>query len=178
MFVDGASSALKYSLELVAVYAAWTGLFEIAERAKTVEALAKLMRPLNKWLYGNIGQVAAEYISLNTASNLLGVGNASTPSAIAAIKETEHGEILSRAGAMLFVVNASGVQLVPTTVIGLRASLGSTNASDILLPTLISTLFTAIVGIALVCAAYPVSKCERDTLQTAVVVKKDIRIAK
>ena len=79
LFVDGASSALKYALELVAVYAVWTGVFEIAERAKAVEALAKLMQPLNKWLYGNVSQAAAEYISLNTASNLLGVGNASTP---------------------------------------------------------------------------------------------------
>ena len=174
LFVDGASSALKYALELVAVYAVWTGVFEIAERAKAVEALAKL----NKWLYGNVSQAAAEYISLNTASNLLGVGNASTPSAIAAIKETEHGETLSRAGAMLFVVNASGVQLVPTTVIGLRASLGSANAADILLPTLISTVFTAVVGVALVCVAYPKRKPAVQSKQTVNVGKKEIRIAK
>ena len=163
LFVDGASSALKYALELVAVYAVWTGVFEIAERAKAVEALAKLMQPLNKWLYGNVSQAAAEYISLNTASNLLGVGNASTPSAIAAIKETEHGETLSRAGAMLFVVNASGVQLVPTTVIGLRAQAGSASPSDILLPTFISTVLTAVVGIALVCLAYPKRNEKTDT---------------
>lgn len=178
LFVDGASSALKYALELVAVYAVWTGVFEIAERAKAVEALAKLMQPLNKWLYGNVSQAAAEYISLNTASNLLGVGNASTPSAIAAIKETEHGETLSRAGAMLFVVNASGVQLVPTTVIGLRASLGSANAADILLPTLISTVFTAVVGVALVCVAYPKRKPAVQSKQTVNVGKKEIRVAK
>ena len=79
---------------------------------------------------------------------------------------------------MLFVVNASGVQLVPTTVIGLRASLGSANAADILLPTLISTVFTAVVGVALVCVAYPKRKSAVQSKQTVNVGKKEIRIAK
>ena len=59
------------------------------------------------------------------------------------------------------MVNASGVQLVPTTVIGLRAQAGSASPSDILLPTFISTVLTAVVGIALVCLAYP--KCNEKT---------------
>lgn len=156
--IGGASSALKYALELAAIYCVWLGVFEIAERCKLVQGLAKLLQPVNKLLYGNVTEVAAKYASLNAASNLLGVGNAATPSAIAFIKETEHGETLSRAGAMLFVVNASSVQLVPTTIIGLRASLGSANAADILLPTLLSTVATAVIGVALVCIAYPRSQ--------------------
>ena len=91
------------------------------------------------------------------------MGNAATPSAIEAIRRLEHGETLSRAGAVLFVVNASGVQLVPTTVIGLRAQAGSASPSDILLPTFISTVLTAVVGIALVCLAYPKRNEKTDT---------------
>lgn len=55
---------------------------------------------------------------------------------------------------MLFVVNATGIQLVPTTVIGLRASLGSLSPADILLPNLLATAVTAVFGVALVFACY------------------------
>lgn len=152
--VDAGAQALTTALGLAGVYCLWLGIFNIAEQCHLVEKLAKCLEPLNKFLYGNVSKVASQYISLNFASNMLGVGNAATPSAIAAIKETEHDAKLSRTGAMLFVVNASGVQLVPTTVIGLRASLGSVNPSDVLLPNLLATVVTCVVGVALVFILY------------------------
>lgn len=152
--LDSSSQALKTALELTAVYCVWLGVFQIAEECRLVEKLSKLLKPLNKRLYGNISEVAAGYVSLNLASNLLGVGNAATPSAISAIRETEKGETLSRAGVMLFVVNATSVQLLPTTVIGMRASLGSASPADIILPNLITTAITSVIGIALVFVAY------------------------
>lgn len=152
--LDSSSQALKTALELTAVYCVWLGVFRVAEECRLVEKLSKLLKPLNKWLYGNVSEVAAGYVSLNLASNMLGVGNAATPSAIAAIKEVEHDDKLSRFGVMLFVVNATGVQLVPTTVIGLRASLGSMNPADIVLPNFLATIVTSIIGITLVFIAY------------------------
>ncbi len=152
--VDSCSQAVSAALGLCGVYCLWLGIFEVAERCKLVEGLSACFHRLNKFLYGNVSQAAERYISLNLASNMLGVGNAATPSAIAAIKETERGDTLSRTGAMLFVVNATSVQLIPATVIGLRASLGSANPSDILLPNLIATAFTSVVGVALVFCAY------------------------
>lgn len=152
--LDSCSQAVTTALGLCGIYCLWLGIFEVAERCKLVEGLSRCFARLNKFLYGNVSKAAEKYISLNLASNMLGVGNAATPSAIAAIRETEHDQRLSRSGAMLFVVNATSVQLVPTTVIGLRASLGSANPSDILLPNLISTALTSIVGVALVFCAY------------------------
>lgn len=152
--LDSSSQALKTALELTAVYCVWLGIFKIAEECHLVEKLSKLLRPLNKKLYGNISEVAQGYVSLNLASNMLGVGNASTPSAISAIRETEHGERLSRFGVMLFVVNATSVQLLPTTVIGIRSSLGSADPSDVILPNLVATVITSVVGIFLVFVAY------------------------
>lgn len=148
--VDSGAQALKTALELCGVYCLWLGIFNVAEDCKLVEKLAAKLKPINKLLYGNIPQEASEYISLNFASNLLGVGNAATPSAVEALKRTEKGEKLSFAGTMLFVVNASGVQLVPTTVIGLRAALGSANAADVVLPNFLSTAATSALGITLV----------------------------
>lgn len=152
--LDSSSQALTTALGLCGVYCVWLGIFEVADKCKLVEGLSRCFARLNKFLYGNVEKVASDYISLNLASNLLGVGNAATPSAISAIKEMEHGEKLSRSGAMLFVVNATSVQLIPTTVIGLRASMGSANPSDILLPNLLSTIVTSVVGVALVFVAY------------------------
>lgn len=152
--VDGCSRALTTAVGLCGVYCLWLGVFNVAQQCMLVEKLAACFKRVNRFLYGNLQDVAANYVSLNLASNLLGVGNAATPSAIAAIKEMEQGDRLSRGGAMLFVINACGVQLVPTTVMGLRASMGSANPSDILLPTLLSTLASAALGVALVMAAY------------------------
>lgn len=153
--VDSGAQALTMSLGLCGVYCLWLGVFQIAENCRLVEKLSQLLRPVNRFLYGKISQTAANYISLNLASNLLGIGNAATPSAIAAIKETEHDEKLSRVGTMLFVVNACGVQLVPTTIMGMRAQMGSANPADILLPNFLTTLVTAVVGVALVFLFYP-----------------------
>jgi spore maturation protein A len=75
----------------------------------------------------------------------------------------EQQEQLSRSGAMLFVVNATSVQLIPTTVIGLRASMGSTNSADIILPNLLATLATSVLGISLVFLFYGTSKRPKTT---------------
>ena len=152
--LDSSAQALTTALGLCGVYCLWLGIFEIADKCKLVEGLSRCFDRLNKWLYGNVEKVASDYISLNLASNLLGVGNAATPSAISAIQVMEKDETLSRSGAMLFVINATSVQLIPTTVIGLRASLGSASPADILLPNLLSTIITSVVGVALVFMAY------------------------
>ena len=161
--VDSGTQALTTALGLVGVYCLWLGVFNIAEECHLVEKLSKCFEPLNRLLYGKISRVASNYISLNLASNLLGVGNAATPSAIQAIKETERDEKLSRTGAMLFVVNATSVQLVPTTVIGLRASFQSVNPADILLPNLLSTLITSVLGVALVFLFYVRANKRKET---------------
>ena len=153
--VQSGTQALEYALQLVAIYALWQGVFCVAERCNLVEKLARLLKKLNNFLYGNITREARHYISLNMASNLVGVGNAATPSAMEAIKEMERGDTLSRGGAMLFVLNACGIQLVPTTVIGLRASHNSQDPSAVLLPTIICTVVSALLGVLLVHWAYP-----------------------
>lgn len=152
--VDAGTRAVKCAVELVAVYAVWLGVFGVAEQCNAVQKLANLLGKVNRFLYGAISPEASKNVSLNMASNLLGIGNAATPSAIAAIKQLEKDETLSRSGAMLFVLNACGIQLVPTTVVGLRASVGSQNASSVLLPTFIVTVITAIIGVLLVNIAY------------------------
>ncbi|MBQ2804997.1 MAG: hypothetical protein IJF10_03870 [Clostridia bacterium] len=156
--VQSMSQGISVAVELCAVYCLWMGVFAVAEKCLLVEKLANVCGGVLKWLFGSISPKAKGYIALNVASNLLGVGNASTPSAQSAIREMEHGSKLSRAGAMLFVINATSIQLVPTTVVGLRASCGSANPADIVLPTLLCTLATTVLGVAFVFLGYGVAK--------------------
>ena len=91
-----------------------------------------------------------KYISYNISANILGLGNASTPSGINAIKSMEKDLPKTKfAMLMLVVVNSTSIQLLPTTVIGIRASAGSVSPSDIILPSLFGSIISTLVGVLL-----------------------------
>ena len=153
--VDGANNAIETSVPLLAVYCFWNGFFALLEQSRLTYTLARWFTPLVKRLFGTLSPQATAYLTLNVSANLLGVSNASTPSAIKAIELMEgDNRRLSRQGAMLFVLNATSIQLFPTTVVGLRQSFGSTAPTDIVLPTIIATFTTTILGVLLVNLAY------------------------
>ena len=82
---------------------------------------------------------------------MLGLGNAATPMGIRAMQSLDDGSgTATPAMIMLIVLNATSIQLLPSTVIGLRASAGSLSAGDIILPTFLATALTTILGIILV----------------------------
>lgn len=89
-------------------------------------------------------------IAMNMSSNILGVGNAATPCGIKAMKlmDDKSGKA-TPAMIMLLVVNATSIQLLPTTTIGLRTAAGSVSPTDIMIPTLVATFITAVFGISL-----------------------------
>ena len=148
----GASTdALKLSIELCAVYAVWLGILEIVDASGLSDKLAKLLRPLIKWLFKIDDKEAEKMIALNMSANMLGLGNASTPMGINAMKRLDDGSgKATPAIIMLIVLNATSIQLLPSTIIGLRANAGSIAPADIILPTLISTACTFLLGIILV----------------------------
>lgn len=149
--ISAAASSFELCLELCAVYAVWLGILEIVDASGLGKKLAKLLRPLIKKLFKIDNEEVEKMIALNMSANLLGLGNAATPMGIKAMKALDDGSgKASFAMIMLVVVNATSIQLLPSTVIGLRASAGSTNASDIILPTLITTIITTICGVLMV----------------------------
>lgn len=157
--ISAASSSFKLCLELCAVYAVWLGLLEIVEVSGLGKKLAKLLRPIIKKLFNVDNEEVEKMIALNMSANLLGLGNAATPMGIKAMKAMDDGSgKATYAMIMLIVVNATSIQLLPSTVIGLRASAGSANPADIILPTLISTLITTIFAISLVILCHNISK--------------------
>lgn len=149
--LNASSDAFKLSIELCAVYAVWLGILELVEESGLSQKLAKLLRPLIRWMFKIDDKEAEKMIALNMSANMLGLGNAATPMGISAMKRLDDGSgIASHAIIMLIVLNATSIQLLPSTIIGLRSAAGSSSSGDIILPTLISTACTFLLGITLV----------------------------
>lgn len=149
--IDASGEAFSLCIELCAVYAVWLGVLELVEASGLSKKLAKLLHPLIKKLFKIDDKETEKMIALNMSANILGLGNAATPMGINAIKRLDDGSgVATNAMIMLIVLNATSLQLLPSTVIGLRSSAGSTSPSDIILPTIIATFCTCLLGICLV----------------------------
>lgn len=149
--ISASNDALKLCVELAGVYAVWLGILELVDASGLGEKLAKLLRPVIKKLFKIDNEEIQRMIAMNMSANMLGLGNAATPMGIKAMQALDDGSgVANTAMIMLIVLNATSIQLLPSTVIGLRASAGSTSPADIILPTLIATITTTILGIILV----------------------------
>lgn len=147
--LSGGEKALNLTVNLVVIYAVWLGIFALAEKSGLNVLIAKLLKPFNKFLFGTLPDKANEYISLNLSANLLGMSGATTPMGIKSILELDKYKNTDYAVAMFFIINATSVQLIPSSVLALRVSLNSSNPTSIILPTVLATLISSIVGILL-----------------------------
>jgi spore maturation protein A len=150
---DGAAQGVTLALGLIGVMSLWLGLLKVAERAGLVEKLARLARPVFRPLFPDVpeGHPAISAMLLNIAANMLGLGNAATPFGIKAMEELEklntRPGTATNAQALFLAINTASLQLVPTTVIALRASAHSSDPAGILLPTLGATFCALCVAI-------------------------------
>jgi spore maturation protein A len=143
--ISGASDAVSLAIGLIGVMSLWLGLLKIAEKAGLVEKLARAARPIFRPLFRDVpdGHPAISAMLLNIAANMLGLGNAATPFGIKAMEELEklnpNKGTATNAQALFVAINTASLQLVPTTVIGMRVAAGSRDPAGILLPTLLAT---------------------------------------
>lgn len=155
--LSGGAQAVSLTIELAGTYALFGGALAILRESGAAGWLSRrLQKPLSAMLGLESREAdAAEDVAVNVMGNLLGLGGAATPAGLAAMKKlarAENGtEMASDAMIAFVVLNASGVQLFPTTMIALRASVGVRDPSDIWLPTLLVTMVSAVVGLALCC---------------------------
>lgn len=150
--LGGCEDAIALTLRLGAGYLLFCGLLEIAKAAGAARGLEKLMHPLLRWLMPTVSRKETrEAVALNLSMNLLGLGNAATPQGLKAVRLLSEEETAAPSVRhdlyMLLILNATGLQLLPTTVLTLRTAAGSANAQAVVLPTLLCTLFSTIVGI-------------------------------
>ena len=148
--LSGGEKALSLTLKMVVVYAVWLGIFELLEKSGLAKKFAKGLKPFNKLLFGELPDKANDYMSLNISANILGMSGATTPMGIKSISELEKHPNTDYAIAMFFVINATSVQIIPSSVMALRTSLGSASPADIIVPTILATLLSTIIGVLLV----------------------------
>ena len=146
--INGAHSAVELSLNLLALYAFWLGFFSLIEKLGLSRSLEKLLRPVITRLFPSSDEGTRKYIAMNMSANLLGLGNAATPMAIEAVRRMDKGDKKATTDMiMLTVISATSLQILPTTVIGMRATAGSANPADFLFPSLVATVASTIIGI-------------------------------
>lgn len=151
--IGSIDSTVSFIIGLVGLMCFWCGVMKVAEKSGFTEKLAKLMKPILKLIFKESAkdEKALGAIVMNITANMMGLGNAATPFGIKAMEEmdrlnNEKGRA-SNDMALFLVLNAACIQLVPSTVLSIRAAAGSTNPGVIILPAIISTGTAAIVGI-------------------------------
>ena len=148
--MEGAALGVKTALTLAGPLCLWAGVGELLGRTGLRDRLAVLLRPLLTRLFPGTRnrEEALSALSANVTANLLGLGNAATPMGITACKAMGDGTgHPTRDQCRLIVLNTASIQLLPTTVAALRASLGAKNPMDILPAVLLSSLCSAAGGL-------------------------------
>ncbi|MBR0227057.1 MAG: spore maturation protein A [Clostridia bacterium] len=148
--LEGAEEAVQAAFAMAGAFAFFCGMTAILRRAGAIQALGKRLSPLLSRLLGpDLPPDALEPVLLNLSANLLGLGNAATPMGVEAARRMGgSGDRASNALCLFLVINSSSVQLLPTTVIALRAAEGSISPAAITLPALAATTISTVIGIA------------------------------
>ena len=153
---DGISAAVNFCMTAGAMMVFWCGIFAVMETSGVAEALSRILRPL----LGRLFPITAKHhqafapLTANVTANLLGLGNAATPMGIRAAQAIATLPDAHRELAALVVMNTASLQLLPTTVISLRASMGSVAPADILPCVLVTSLLSVTAGLLAVRLLY------------------------
>ena len=143
--LSGGQKAATLSLSLLAAYCVWLGFFKVLEKSGLAAKLSRLFYPAARRLFKSDDREALSLACSNLSANLLGLPGAPTPLGVRATEKFCAAKNRYAAD-MLFVLNATSLQLLPTTVIALRLSAGAASPADVILPTLLSTLLSSVLG--------------------------------
>lgn len=162
--VSGAQGGITLALSIAGALCLWTGVGKLMERIGVTAMLARLLRPLLHWLFpsARTDLALASSLSANICANFLGLGNAATPMGIQAarrmVRPSSPG-VATNELCRLIVLNTASIQLIPSNVAAIRASLGCATPFDILPAVWVTSLLSAGVGVT---AAFIMGKVWRD----------------
>ena len=165
----GKSGAL--CLSLLSTYAVWLGLMRLWEDSGVSRGVSRALKPFAKRLFRTNDEQTLSVVCMNLSVNLLGISGAATPYGIRAAKlldKTADGEYAS---CMFFVLSATSLQILPTSVIGVRTALGSAAPADVVLPTMLVSLFSTLLAAVLVRLFIP-PKAQKVSARTVGIFQK------
>lgn len=150
--VDGAGEAVSLVLSLCGMMCLWCGIMNVFRKAGLIDRLARLLSPVLRHVFPASfkNNIAREEITSAVSANILGIGNAATPFALAAMEKMDRGTRDGRATddmVMLAVLGCSSVDILPTTLITLRRAAGSVLPYKIIVPVWITSVCCAVLAV-------------------------------
>jgi len=152
IFASGAD-AVQLTITFFGTICLWNGIMQIASNTSLIKILTRFLTPVISLLFPDIDSEEESFkqISMNIVANLLGLGNAATPIGLKAMKEMQKEnpkkDTLSNSMIMFIVINTASIQIIPTTVISIRNSLGAKNVAEIIVPIWIASICSVITVI-------------------------------
>jgi spore maturation protein SpmA len=151
-----AKTGFEISIGLTGVMTLWLGLMKIGEKGGMIAILSRLVAPFFSRLFPDIprNHPATGAIIMNFSANILGLDNAATPLGLKAMKELQeinpNKDTASNAQIMFLVLNASGLTVIPISIIADRVTMGAANPTSIFIPVLIAHSFATLAGLVYV----------------------------
>lgn len=141
-----ADQTVELCLTMFGTLCLWNGIMKIAIKTSMIEKLTKFLKPIISFIFPEIknDKKISKEISMNIIANILGLGNAATPLGLQAMESMQKTNIykskLSNPMAMFILINTASLQIIPTTVISIRSSLGSQDPTKIIFAVWIATI--------------------------------------
>lgn len=151
--IGSVDTTVQFMIGLVGLMCFWCGVMKVAEKSGLTQKLSKVLKPILKLIFKEAAkdEKALGAIVMNITANMLGLGNAATPFGIKAMQEMDRlnkdkGKA-SNDMALFLVLNAACIQLVPSTIISIRAATGSSNPGAIIVPAIVASTIAATAGV-------------------------------
>lgn len=154
--IESTKSATENSVGIIGMICFWAGIMKIAEETGIIKKLSKLVNPILKFLFPKLkdDSEAKAFIALNMTANILGLGNVATPLGLNAMKKMQEDnpnkDTLTNEMMMLIVINTASIQLIPTSIIAIRAAHNSKNPVIVVIPILLASFISVVTAITLV----------------------------
>ncbi|RHJ77012.1 nucleoside recognition domain-containing protein [Parabacteroides sp. AM08-6] len=165
-----AKTGFEISLGLTGILALWLGIMKIGEKGGVIQAFARLSAPVFSKLFPGIPEnhPVTGSIFMNLSANLLGLDNAATPMGLKAMQQLQElntdKDSASNPMVMFLCINASGLTLIPITIMMYRAQMGAANPSDVFLPIMLATFTSTLVAILAVCFKQRINILQKNLL--------------
>ena len=150
---DFAQTGVDIALGLIGIMTFFCGLMKVMEDSGLCEKIGKAIAPLMRLLFPEVpaDHPANSAMALFFAANILGIGDAATPFGLKAMQELQTlnktKNIATDAQCMLMAISTTSITLLPTTAIGIRAAIQAEGAAEIIVPTIIATTISTVVGV-------------------------------
>ena len=165
-----AKTGFEISLGLTGILTLWLGIMKIGEKGGVIQSFAKFAAPVFGKLFPDIpkNHPVTGAIFMNISANLLGLDNAATPVGLKAMRQLQEinpdKNTASNPMIMFLCLNASGLTLIPITIMMYRAQLGASNPSDVFLPIMLATFVSTLVAIVAVCVKQRINVFQKNLI--------------